>query len=350
MDTIFRLLLQLQNVRIIETVLWPFRQLANAFLAVAEWADEHIHNTVVMLSNALWVNMGLLGLGLAIEWLAYNVTGWIWLLGFGRGIASLAGAIAAALWLFVFIRIWVLTEAAVIGNQVLSGTTREVSRPLPSRPVEIPEFLDQVLADRILRGVMSGLAVVALGSAYAAFVPVYTNLSAFFVAITLTFGIAFTLYEQTVLAGVSESGKAKRWIRFGTIVVLAIITVGFFYPYDSQRFYKLREAEGRATLSASTSEARGIERLEEERNTILLSLPNLIPAQEKRLGEINQLITEIRQGKYTGSTFWGWKETLSDLRGSVSDMDEEMIPWFVFFAAVGCVGVLIAVKGGKSNA
>ncbi|MBI4032476.1 hypothetical protein HY374_02100 [Candidatus Berkelbacteria bacterium] len=45
-------------------------------------------------------------------------------------------------------------------------------------------------------------------------------------------------------------------------------------------------------------------------------------------------------------------QIIAEARGRVtlSAFDEEMIPSLVFFAAVGCVGILIALKGGKSNA
>ncbi len=280
--------------------------LRNLFLAVGIWTREHIHETVHVLYRVLVLNIGLLGLGLLLARLGFALD-WFWLIGAGRFMTSLAGMLATGYWLYLYVRLWVLAQAATIADTALIEAVKQATRPLPGTEstVVLPEIFTQARANNALRAVMSGMAAVAAGSAYASLVPVFTNLSLFFALVTLVFAMAFVLWPK---AEESPNPKpiARKWLML-PLLVMIICTISFFRPFDGRRNLQVSYAEGEAVLSATPHEVAAIERLAIERNTILGRLPNLSDADQSRLAEVNQQIRDIHNGRYTDRLYyWGW--------------------------------------------
>jgi len=235
-------------------------------------------------------------LGLLIESISFSF-GWTgWLMSFGHFLVALAGTLSAGLWLYTWVRIWVLVEASVKANETAKAVVHEVTRPLPSSPIELPLLLDQVLANRILQGVMSGLAAVAFGSMYAGFFPVYTSLAGLFVSITAVFVIAFAMYNPTTTA----STAIRKWLVPVAVIVIVINTALCVFSYDAERFYTLRDAENRSGEVVTTAEVSRINMLQQKRARIVQAATNR-GAIEYSAGEqelLNQIDQEIRDTRF----------------------------------------------------
>ncbi|OGE81776.1 MAG: hypothetical protein A2720_00075 [Candidatus Doudnabacteria bacterium RIFCSPHIGHO2_01_FULL_46_24] len=321
--------------------------LRNLFLGVGNWTREHIHETVHVLFRALILNVGLLGLGLLLARVGF-AGDWLWLIGTGRFLTALAGMLAAILWLYMYVRLWVLAQAGIVGDTALIESVKQVSRPLPDKPIELPEIFTQARADKALRAVMSGLAAVAAGSAYASLVPVFTNLSLFFALVTLAFATAFAIWPSPEQ---NPRPVARKWLMV-PLAIMVICTVSFFRPFDGRRNLRVNYAEGEARLSTAEYEAAGIERLSEERNAILARLPNLTAADQTRLSEINQLIADIQAGRYTNRpSSWDLVSVKEAWQSAKTpELSEELVVFLIITLLLGALLLHLATrKSGAST-
>jgi hypothetical protein len=256
----------------------------DSFLSVGNWGRGHIATTTMVLRRALFFNVVALFLGLIFESIGFRMS-WERFGSLGHFLVALAGTLSASLWLYTWVRIWVLIETTVKTNEAVKALVREVSRPLPSSPIELPILLDQVLANRILQGVMSGLAAVSFGSMYAGFIPVYTNLAGFLVTVTAGFMIAFGTYNPTATGATA----IRRWLVPIAIIVIVFNTALCVWSFSEGRNANLVKVAQAARVDALQAEKAGII------NTATARPDHKYDQDEiKRIDEIDQEIRETK--------------------------------------------------------
>ena len=278
-------------------LLWLPENVLNILLNVSAWGRDHIDRTVRNLRRVLFVNIVLLGAGLLLARAGAT--------NFGPFLVAFAGALSMFLWLYIWIRIAVLAEAGVLGNKLASAAIREASRPLPSTPIEIPEILDDALANKILRATMAGLAAIAGASAYASIIPVYRNLTLFLTCITVVFFVAFLSYGKTIVEG---KGWGRSILTGVGVAILLFNTFAFLFPtytgslgryYSAQdgRKSKVMNAVSDAEMSAGDLEAQGVVKLHAQREDLLKKYPDLSEQEMADLAKLNRRIADVQAGK-----------------------------------------------------
>jgi hypothetical protein len=293
------------------------KHLRNATLELVRWNK----NQLAQIANALlvFVVLTVLLTAIGIFWakMAYNPNtpfdfqnGGV---AFGELLIGLAGAISGFLWLYIMVRVGIVTGVATAISGAVPPIVKQVSRPLPSTPIELPTVITTKQSEKFLRFVMAVFAALSGASAYAVVFPVYTNVTGYLAVVTLSFFIIYGIIGWNI----EPKWPVKESFIIAAFILILLISFSFFIPRKVQRewgldlrFYAEKHAQDRANQRELTKQIQagnqeiveerqaGIARLLQEKKSITSNERRraLTTEEKRRIVQINSEIKSLHSG------------------------------------------------------
>ncbi len=206
------------------------RQLRNAAMAVAVWERGQFQAILDGLIILLQFNTVIMTLGLVIGRIAttehFNAQPDSASLMVADFLISLAGVVSSFMSLYLLVRVAIITVVTQKLAGIMAKVLETVTRPLPSTPITIANPISEDDAKNVIKTVAAGFAALTGGCAYAALFPVYTNLTGFFITITLIF---FAIY-MVIAFDLPSRFPWKSWLVYGAVLVVIVQSLILVIP------------------------------------------------------------------------------------------------------------------------
>lgn len=273
---------------------------------------------------------------------------------FADFLISIVGIFSGFMSLYLMVRIGVVTTLSKRLADTLGAIIKIASRPLPGPPIDIPTLVKQEDIDRLMKLIAAGFACLTGGCGYAAVFPIYTNLTGFFVTITLIFFMVTMIFAFDM----PVKFPVKDWLVMGAFMLVCLNSAVLIIPglgeylrfrVDSQsRSWKdskeLRQAQETADRKAKGSSVKAIAAIQLKRDILqqkLEQVGSLDPNEKKIFQSYTNQINDLAAGKLLETSGSESGKYYHDPRNATSKLSMTWPLWVLL------VCVLFAVFNGK---
>jgi hypothetical protein len=243
------------------------------FATLRRDAGENLEDTAALLQVAVGILFGITFVGATIGWVGYKFEWWS-LLSVSNFIISLAGFASAWLLVWILVRIGLAGGVVVGGLKIFAEAIRQVTRPLPSEPVNIatPDFEQ---ARNLFRIVVAMLAWLVGFSVTASIFPVYVSPGSMLVGSIAGLLIAFVAIGYNIGSGWTPKVLLSLGVAAIVLNLLGVMFPGYTARVWVNQMYHQKTQSEAAKLDQAVEQSK----LESLRNIN----QQLVPLEDRRL-------------------------------------------------------------------